>query len=113
MEVIDGKKLAKEIRENLKIKCDELKNQGINPKLAVIMVGEDKASKVYVKNKSKACDEIGIEFEEFLLGENIIQKELVDLIEKLNNDKTINGILLQSPIPNHLDINEAFRAIAP
>ena len=113
MEVIDGKKLAKEIRENLKIKCDELKNQGINPKLAVIMVGEDKASKVYVKNKSKACDEIGIEFEEFLLGENIIQKELVDLIEKLNNDKTINGILLQSPIPNHLDINEAFRTISP
>ncbi len=113
MEIIDGKKLAKEIRENLKIKCDELKEKGINPKLAVIMVGEDKASKVYVRNKSRACDEIGIAFEEFLLDENITQKELIDLIQKLNKDKTIHGILLQSPIPKHLDINEAFRTIAP
>ena len=113
MEIIDGKKLAKEIRENLKIKCDELKEKGINPKLAVIMVGEDKASKVYVRNKSKACDEIGIAFEEFLLNENITQKELIELIQKLNKDKTIHGILLQSPIPKHLNINEAFRTIAP
>ena len=113
MELIDGKKLAKEIRENLKLKCDELKKEGINPKLAVIMVGEDKASKVYVKNKSKACNEIGIEFEEFILDENIEQKDLMELIQKLNNDKTVNGILLQSPIPKHLDINEAFRTIAP
>ena len=113
MELIDGKKLAKEIRENLKLKCDELKKEGINPKLAVIMVGEDKASKVYVKNKSKACNEIGIEFEEFILDENIEQKDLMELIKKLNNDKTVNGILLQSPIPKQLDINEAFKAIAP
>ena len=113
MELIDGKKLAKEIRENLKIKCEELKQIGINPRLAVIMVGDDKSSQIYVRNKSKACDEIGIEFEEFLLKENIKQEELINLINKLNNDKTINGILLQSPIPNHLDINEAFRTIAP
>ena len=113
MEIIDGKKLAKEIRESLKIKCDELKKEGINPKLAVIMVGEDKASQVYVRNKSKACNEIGIEFEEFLLDENIEQKALIELIHKLNNDKTIHGILLQSPIPKNLDINEAFRTIAP
>ena len=113
MEIIDGKKLAKEIRENLKIKCNELKEKGIHPKLAVIMVGEDKASKVYVRNKSKACDEIGIAFEEFLLDENITQKELIELIQKLNKDKTIHGILLQSPIPKHLNINEAFRTIAP
>ena len=113
MELIDGKKLAKEIRENLKIKCEELKQIGINPRLAVIMVGDDKSSQIYVRNKSKACDEIGIEFEEFLLKENIKQEELINLINKLNNDKTINGILLQSPIPKHLDINEAFRTIAP
>lgn len=113
MELIDGKKLAKEIREKLKIECGELKEKGIRPKLAVIMVGEDKASKVYVKNKSKACDEIGIEFEEYLLDENTKQEELIELIEKLNKDNTINGILLQSPIPRHLDINEAFRTIAP
>ena len=113
MEIIDGKKLAKEIRGNLKIKCDELKEKGIKPKFAVIMVGNDKASQIYVKNKSKACEEIGIEFEEYLLDENVNQEELIQQIEELNNDKTIHGILLQSPIPSHLDINEAFRTIAP
>ncbi len=112
-EIIDGKKLAQKIRAKLKIQCDELKEKGIKPKLAVIMVGDDKASQVYVRNKSKACDEIGIEFEEFILKSEIKQKELIDLIEKLNKDNTINGILLQSPIPSHLDINEAFRTIDP
>ena len=112
-EIINGKKLAKEIREDLKIKCEELKEKGIKPKLAVIMVGDDNASQVYVRNKSKVCDEIGIEFEEHILDANIEQKVLIDLIEKLNKDKNIHGILLQSPIPEHLDINEAFRAIAP
>lgn len=111
MEIIDGKKLAKEIREKLKLKSNELKEKGINPKLAVIMVGDDKASQVYVKNKSKACNEIGIEFEEFILDKDIRQDELINLIEKLNNDDHIHGILLQSPIPAHLDINEAFKTI--
>lgn len=112
-EIINGKKLAMETRLNLKTKCEELKEKGINPKLAVIMVGEDKASQIYVRNKSKACDEVGIEFEEFLLDVSTKQEELIELIEKLNNDNTIHGILLQSPIPEHLDINEAFRTIAP
>lgn len=112
-EIINGKKLAKEIREDLKIKCEELKEIGIKPKLAVIMVGDDRASQVYIRNKSKVCDEIGIEFEEHLLDASIEQKVLIDLIEKLNQDKNIHGILLQSPIPKHLDINEAFRTIAP
>ena len=111
--IIDGKKLAQEIREDLKIKCEELKEKGITPKLAVIMVGENKASQVYVRNKSKVCDEVGVEFEEFLLDGNIEQKELIELIEKLNKDTNIHGILLQSPIPEHLDINEAFRTISP
>lgn len=111
--IIDGKKLAQEIRANLKIKCEELKEKGINPRLAVIMVGDDKASQVYVRNKSKACDETGVEFEEHLLPADIEQKVLVDLIEKLNQDPKVHGILLQSPIPRHLDINEAFGAIAP
>ena len=113
MEIIDGKKLAKEIREKLKLKSNELKEKGINPKLAVIMVGDDKASQVDVKNKSKACNEIGIEFEEFILDKDIRQDELINLIEKLNNDDHIHGILLQSPIPAHLDINEAFKTINP
>ena len=113
MELIDGKKLSKEIREKLKLKSKELKEKGIKPKLAVIMVGEDKASQVYVKSKSKACNEIGIKFEEFILDKNIRQDELINLIEKLNNDDNIHGILLQSPIPAHLDINEAFKTINP
>ena len=111
--IIDGKKLAKETREELKTKCEELKAKGIKPKLAVVMVGDNKASQVYVKNKSKACDEVGIEFEEFLLDGNIKQEVLIDLLEKLNKDNNIHGILLQSPIPDHLDINEAFRTITP
>ena len=111
--IIDGKKLAKEYRMKLKSRCDDLKNKGINPKLAVIMVGNDKASQVYVKNKSKACEEIGIIFEEYLLDENIKQEELINLIEKLNQDDSVNGILLQSPIPSNLDINEAFQKISP
>ena len=111
--IIDGKELAKKIRANLKIECEELKKRNINSKLAVIMVGEDPASKVYVRNKSKACEDVGIEYEEYLLDVNTTQKELIELIEKLNNDKTVNGILLQSPIPSNLDINEAFRTISP
>ena len=111
--IIDGKKLAQEIRENLKIQCEELKEKGINPRLAVIMVGDNNASQVYVNNKSKVCDEIGIEFEEHFLNSNIEQNILIDLIEKLNHDNNVHGILLQSPIPGHLDINEAFKAIAP
>ena len=110
--IIDGKELAKKIRANLKIECEELKKKNINSKLAVIMVGEDPASKVYVRNKSRACEDVGIKYEEYLLDSKITQKELIELIEKLNNDKTVNGILLQSPIPSNLDINEAFRTIS-
>lgn len=109
--IIDGKALAKKTRENLKIECDELKEKGIYPKLAVIMVGDNEASKVYIKNKSKACQDVGVEYEEFILKDDISQQDLMDLIEKLNNDSKINGILLQSPIPRHLDINQAFQAI--
>ena len=111
--IIDGKELAKKIRSNLKIECEELKKKNIKSKLAVIMVGEDPASKVYVRNKSRACEDVGIEYEEYLLGEKTTQKELIELIKKLNSDKTINGILLQSPIPSSLDINEAFKTISP
>ncbi|MCI8411602.1 MAG: bifunctional methylenetetrahydrofolate dehydrogenase/methenyltetrahydrofolate cyclohydrolase FolD [Clostridia bacterium] len=109
--IIDGKSLAKKTRENLKKECDELKLKGIKPKLAVIMVGDNSASKVYVRNKSRACEEIGIEYEEYLLEENITEEELINLIKNLNENKNINGILLQSPIPQNLDINQAFKAI--
>ena len=106
--VIDGKSLAKKIREGLKDDVAKLKKKGIIPKLAVIMVGDDKASKVYVKNKSKACEEIGIEYEEFLRNSDITMDELLSLIDELNARDDIHGILLQSPIPKHLDINKAF-----
>lgn len=112
-EIIDGKELAKSIRLELKKEVENLNKNGIFPKLAVIMVGEDKASKVYVKNKSKACEEIGIEYEEVLLDETTTMEELLDIIEDLNNRKDINGILLQSPIPKHLDIYKAFNKISP
>ena len=113
MELLKGKEFAQKTREKLKEEVTTLKEKGINPKLAVIMVGDDSASQIYVRNKSKVCNEIGIEFDEYLLPEKTKQKELLELIEKLNDDKTINGILLQSPIPQHLDINEAFRTISP
>ena len=113
MEIIDGKKLAKTTRENLRLEVEELKENGINPKLAVIMVGNNSASQIYVRNKSRACDEVGIEFEEYLLPATTEQSELLNLIDKLNKQEDINGILLQSPIPDGLDINEAFRKISP
>lgn len=112
MEIIDGKQLAKNIRLNLKTEVEELKKQGIYPKLAVIMVGDNAASKVYVKNKSKACEEIGIAYEEFLMPTETTMEQLLALIYQLNADTSIHGILLQSPLPNHLDINMAFKEIA-
>ena len=111
--ILDGKLTAQKIRSKLKEKVDTLKNSGITPKLAVIMVGEDIGSKIYVKNKSKACEEIGIEYEEYLLKEETSMEELLNLITELNDRDDVHGILLQSPIPKHLDINLAIKAISP
>ena len=113
MEILDGKKVSAKVREDLKLEVDNFKKKGIKPKLAVIMVGNDLASKVYVRNKNKACEEIGIEYEEFLLGEETTMEELLNVIDNLNKNQNIDGILLQSPIPKHLDINKAFRTILP
>lgn len=112
MELIDGKALAQTIRGELRKEVDKLKQEGITPRLAVIMVGDDKASKVYVRNKSKACEEIGVDYKEYLLDEDTNMDELLNLIHILNVDKNIHGILLQSPLPKQLDINEAFKEIA-
>ncbi len=113
VEIINGKELAKKVRKDLRKDVKDLKEKGINPKLAVIMVGEDPGSQVYVRNKSKACEKVGIEFEEFLFDKNTSEEILLDTINKLNKDDTIHGILLQSPVPKHIDINKAFRTIAP
>lgn len=111
--IINGKEVASKIRNDLKEKVTELKRNGKILKFAVIMVGDNSASKIYIKNKSKACEEVGIDCEEYILDSNIQMKELLDLINTLNKRKDIHGILLQSPIPKHLDIDEAFRTIAP
>lgn len=112
-EILNGKEVSQKIKEGLKKEVEELKKNGIFPKLAVIMVGEDPSSKIYVRNKSIACMEVGIEYEEYLLNDNTTMDELLGLIDKLNKDDSVNGILLQSPIPRGLDINEAFKAIDP
>lgn len=112
-EIIDGKELAKKVRKELKKDVEALKAKGINPKLAVIMVGNDPGSTVYVRNKSKACEKVGIEFEEFLFDEKTEEAELLDLIDKLNADDSVHGILLQCPVPKHIDVNKAFRRISP
>lgn len=112
-EILNGKEVSQKIKEGLKKEVEELKKNDIFPKLAVIMVGEDPSSKIYVRNKSIACMEVGIEYEEYLLNDNTTMDELLGLIDKLNKDDNVNGILLQSPIPRGLDINEAFKAIDP
>lgn len=112
-QLLDGKELSKKIKTNLKKECDKLKANGIIPKLAVILVGEDSASKIYVRNKSKSCKEVGIEFEETILKENTSMDMLLNIIDELNERKDITAILLQSPIPKGLDIQEAFNRINP
>ncbi|MBR3614973.1 MAG: bifunctional methylenetetrahydrofolate dehydrogenase/methenyltetrahydrofolate cyclohydrolase FolD [Clostridia bacterium] len=112
-EIIDGKELAKKVRKDLKEEVEILKKKGINPKLAVIMVGNDPGSTVYVRNKSKACEKVGIEFEEFLFEESISEEKLLETIEMLNRDDKVHGILLQCPVPKHINVNKAFRAISP
>lgn len=109
--IIDGKELAKKIRSELKEETDKLKEKGIKPKLAVVLVGDDNASKIYVRNKSKACKEVGIEYEEIFLNEDTSMEKLLSVIDELNGRKDINGILLQSPIPKGLNIKEAFNRI--
>lgn len=110
-ELMDGKALAAKIRSGLREETEELVKKGIIPKLAVILVGDNPASKIYVRNKSKACEDAGVEFEEHILPENTKMNELLEIIESLNSRKDINAILLQSPIPNGLDINKAFETI--
>ena len=109
--ILSGKIVSTKIKDDLKIEVEKLKKKGITPKLAVIMVGDNPASKVYVKNKSKACSYVGVEYEEYLLDENTSEEELFKLIDRLNADKSVNGILLQSPVPKQIDQNKAFRRI--
>lgn len=111
--VIDGKKLAAEIKREVAQEVQGLRAKGIEPHLAVIIVGSDPASQVYVRNKHKDCQETGIRSTVIELPETTTQAELLAQIEKLNNDKAVHGILVQSPLPKGLDEQAAFQAISP
>ncbi len=111
--IIDGKKISSEVKEEVKHKVAALKEKGISVGLAVVLVGEDPASKVYVNNKKKACEALGIESFEFLLPEDATQEELLNLVEKLNADEKVDGILVQLPLPRHLDEKAVIAAISP
>ena len=111
--IIDGKAISKEIKDEVKEAVSGLKKQGITVSLAVIQVGNDPASGVYVGNKKKACAYCGIESVSYELAEETTQDELLTLIEKLNKDEKINGILVQLPLPKHMDEDAVIKAIAP
>lgn len=110
---IDGKQIAATCRAEIKEGVERLKEQGITPGLAVIVVGEDSASQVYVRNKRKACDELGIFSEEYALPAETTENELLALITRLNADERIDGILVQLPLPRHLDEKAVLNAISP
>ena len=113
-QIIDGKKISAEIRAEIKEKtlAFEAKN-GFRPGLAVIIVGADPASQVYVRNKRRACEEVGFYSEAYELPEDTTQSELIELVDKLNRDPNIHGILCQLPLPRHLDENEVILRIDP
>ena len=111
--LIDGKVISAAVKERVKAEVATLKQQGITTGLAVIIVGEDPASKVYVNNKKKACEALGIISEEYALPETTTQEELLSLIDELNKKESINGILCQLPLPKHLDETAVINAILP
>ncbi|MBQ3015237.1 MAG: bifunctional methylenetetrahydrofolate dehydrogenase/methenyltetrahydrofolate cyclohydrolase FolD [Clostridia bacterium] len=111
--IIDGKLVSKSIRESLAQEVALLKEQGIFPKLAVILVGNDPASAVYVRNKEKACLETGIEPQQITLPEETNENELLTLIERLNEDDSVHGILVQLPLPRHISEEKVIDSIDP
>lgn len=111
--ILDGKAVSQRIKEGLKKEVEELKAKGIVPGLAVIIVGDDPASRIYVNSKKKACAEIGIYSEEYALSATTSEEELLELIDKLNNKADICGILCQLPLPKHLDEKRVINAISP
>ena len=111
--LIDGKQISTMIKEELKEKVAALKKDGREVCLAVIQVGDEKASGVYVNNKKKACEYIGIRSLSYHLPEETKEEELLSLIDKLNQDASVNGILVQLPVPKHIDEDRVIQAIAP
>jgi methylenetetrahydrofolate dehydrogenase (NADP+)/methenyltetrahydrofolate cyclohydrolase len=112
-QIIDGKTIAQQVRAEWKTRADALKVRGITPGLAVIIVGEDPASKVYVANKVKACAELGLHSEHIVMSSKTPEAELLAKIYALNNDPKIHGILVQLPVPKHIDSSKVLEAIDP
>lgn len=111
--IMDGKELSKKLKASLKTKVDALKSEGIFPCLAVIIVGKNPASEIYVNNKKKSCAELGIKSLEYALPEKTTEEELLSLIEKLNVDGEVDGILCQLPLPEHICEKNVINAISP
>lgn len=112
-QIIDGKKIAQEIKDELREKVLALQEEGVSVSLAVIQVGDDPASSVYVNNKKKACAYIGIRSVAYELAEETTEDELLSLIDELNRDASVNGILVQLPLPSHIREEQIIRAIDP
>lgn len=108
-QIIDGKRISQEIKDELKEEVAALKAHGIEGSLAVVQVGEDPASSVYVRNKKKACEYIGLHSLSYELPEETTEKELLDLIASLNENDAVNGILVQLPVPKHIDADKVIR----
>lgn len=111
--IIDGKAISANVKAQVKAEADKLKEQGIEIGLAVVIVGNNPASRVYVNNKKKACAEVGFNSYEYALPEETTQEELLDLVKKLNKDDKVNGILVQLPLPEHIDENAVINTIRP
>ncbi|OAJ75757.1 bifunctional 5,10-methylene-tetrahydrofolate dehydrogenase/5,10-methylene-tetrahydrofolate cyclohydrolase [Brevibacillus sp. SKDU10] len=112
-QVINGKEFAKSYRERIKQEVAELVDKGIQPGLAVVLVGDDPASQTYVNGKIKACEETGIYSKSFRLESNVTQQEVVDLVKELNQDPNIHGILVQLPLPKHMNEEAIIDTISP
>ena len=113
MKILDGKKISAEIRSSIRKESEELKARGVNPTLAVVLIGEDPASKVYVGRKEKGCEEVGFTSRKYALPVETAQEELLALVKKLNEDKDVHGILVQFPLPGHLCQTAILAAMAP
>jgi methylenetetrahydrofolate dehydrogenase (NADP+)/methenyltetrahydrofolate cyclohydrolase len=112
-EILDGKALAASLRIDLKQRVDALVRRGVKPGLAVILAGDDPASKVYVRNKTRACEEVGVRSQQIDYPASVAQEELIGRIGKLNADPAVHGILVQLPLPRHIDSARVLAAVAP
>jgi len=113
MTILDGKALSNKVKEEIKIETEKLKSEGLTPGLAVILVGEDPASQTYVNSKEKSCIAAGIYSKKITMQDSISQEKLLSTIEELNNDDSIHGILVQLPLPKHIDTSKVLETIIP